>query len=391
MSADPPGGPAPPRPAASPGPAAAGASLELDVALDYPGFALRFAQTLPLTGITGLFGPSGCGKSTLLRIIAGLEPGAKGRVACAGEVWQAGPGGRFVPPHRRGVGYVFQETRLFSHLTVAGNLAFAERRSRHVESAIRTADVVEALDLQPLLGRRPAGLSGGERQRVAIARALLTRPRLLLLDEPLAALDYRRKGEILPYVERLPAAFGLPLLYVSHAIDEVSRLAAQLILMANGTKTAFGPTADLLNRLDLQPATGRFEAGTVVIARVTGHDPAFRLTRLDLEGQTLLMPAVDIPEGTLVQLRIRARDVALATTRPTGISIRNIIAGTLLELAPEPDTAFAETLIAVGAARLRARITRAAAAELALAPGQPVLALIKSISFDRRALASAAE
>ena len=365
------------------------ATLELDVALDFPGFALRFAEALPLSGITGLFGPSGCGKSTLLRIIAGLERNARGRVACAGEEWQTSAGGRFVPPHRRGVGYVFQETRLFPHLTVAGNLAYAERRSRRVGRSIQMADVVEALDLQPLLARRTTGLSGGERQRVAIARTLLTRPRLLLMDEPLAALDYRRKGEILPYIERLPGTFGLPMLYVSHAIDEVSRLAERLILMADGAKTAVGPTAELLTRLDLQPATGRFEAGTMVKARVVGHDPAFRLTRLELEGQPLLMPEVDLAPGERVQLRIRARDVALATTRPTGISIRNVIEGTLVELALEPDTAFAETLIAVGDARIRARITRAAVAELRLEPGTPVFALIKSISFDRRALTAA--
>ena len=361
-------------------------TLDLDVALDYPGFSLRFAEVLPLTGITGLFGPSGCGKSTLLRIIAGLERNARGRVACAGEAWQAAPGGRFVPPHRRGVGYVFQETRLFPHLTVSGNLAYAERRSRHAGNAIQLADVIEALDLQPLLARRPTGLSGGERQRVAIARTLMTRPRLLLMDEPLAALDHRRKGEILPYIERLPGTFGLPMIYVTHAIDEVSRLAERLILMAKGARTGVGPTVELLTRLDLQPSTGRFEAGTVVTARVTGHDPAFRLTQLDLEGQTLLMPEVDAALGERVLLRIRARDVALATTRPTGISIRNIIEGTLVDLVLEPDTAFAETLIAVGDARIRARITRAAVAELGLVPGMQLMALVKSISFDRRAL-----
>jgi molybdate transport system ATP-binding protein len=362
-------------------------TLDLDVALDYPGFALRFAEALPLAGITGLFGPSGCGKSTLLRIIAGLESNARGRVVFGGEAWQAGTAGRFVPPHRRGVGYVFQEPRLFPHLSVAGNLAYAERRSRHVGNAIRTKDVVGALDLGSLLGRRTTGLSGGERQRVAIARTLLARPRLLLMDEPMAALDYRRKGEILPYIERLPGTFGLPMIYVSHAIDEVSRLAERLILMADGSKTAVGPTADLLNRIDLQPATGRFEAGTVVTARVVEHDPAFRLTRLELEGQTLLMPAADLAAGERVQLRIRARDVALATTRPTGISIRNILEGSIAELVLEPDTAFAETLVAIGNARLRARITRAAVAELDLRPGSPVFALVKSVSFDRRALA----
>ena len=292
--------------------------LELDVSLDYPGFSLRFAEALPLAGITGLFGPSGSGKSTLLRIIAGLERNARGRVAFDGEVWQAGAGRHFVPPHRRGVGYVFQETRLFPHLTVAGNLAYAERRSRHTGNAIHLADVVDALDLKPLLGRRTTGLSGGERQRVAIARTLLSRPRLLLMDEPLAALDYRRKGEILPYIERLPGTFGLPMIYVSHAIDEVSRLAERLILMASGAKTAVGSTIDLLSRLDLQPVTGRFEAGALLTARLIDHDPVFRLSRLTIGDQDLLMPEVDMPPGSEVRLRVRARDVALATGGPWG-------------------------------------------------------------------------
>ncbi len=362
------------------------ATLELDVSLDYPGFSLRFAEALPLAGIAGLFGPSGCGKSTLLRIIAGLERNARGRVAFNGEVWQVGAGRDFVPPHRRGVGYVFQETRLFPHLSVAGNLAYAERRSRHVGNAIRMTDVVEALDLQALLGRRTTGLSGGERQRVAIARTLLSRPRLLLMDEPLAALDYRRKGEILPYIERLPGTFGLPMIYVSHAIDEVSRLAERLILMANGAKTAVGSTTDLLSRLDLQPVTGRFEAGALLTAHLIDHDPVFRLSRLTIGDQDLLMPEVDMPPGSEVRLRVRARDVALATVRPVGISIRNILAGIVVEIRPEAETAFAETLVDVGGTRLRARLTRAAVADLELVPGKVVFALIKSISFDRRGL-----
>lgn len=366
--------------------------LTLDgLELAFPGFRLDFAEKLPLAGITALFGPSGCGKSTLLRIIAGLETAATGRVTFKGEVWQDSAAGRFVPPHRRGVGYVFQDTRLFAHLTVRRNLAFAERRSRHARSPIDMDAVIEAFDLSPLLHRRTQALSGGERQRVAIARTILTRPRLLLMDEPLAALDHRRKGEILPYIERLPKAFGLPMIYVTHAIDEATRLADHLVLMAQGKKTAAGPTRELLERLDLAPATGRFEAGVLITAKVVGHDQAFKLTRLDLEGQPLLMPALDLAIDSFVQLRVRARDVALATVRPQGISIRNVLEGHITDLALEEDTAFAEALVTIGTARLRARITRAAIADLALTPGSPAFALIKSISFDRRALASGSE
>ena len=362
--------------------------LALDVRIDYPDFDLDFSHRFELDGITALFGASGSGKSTLLRIVAGLERRSEGRIGFGNETWLDTGRRIFVSPHRRGVGYVFQDARLFPHLSVEGNLRYAMKRSARIEGLIDTDGVVSALDLGALLPRRPASLSGGERQRVAIGRTLLTRPRLLLMDEPLAALDVRRKADILPYIERLPSTFGVPVIYVTHAIDEVTRLARRMVVLTGGRKVADGSVEEVLERLDLQPATGRFEAGVVLTARIASHDRRFRLTRLDHHGQAIDMPMVDMPPGSEVRLRVRARDVSLATERPGNISVRNILSGIVVRIDEETDTAFAETLVDIGGARLRARITRAAVSELSLAPGSPVFALVKSIAFDRRALVS---
>ncbi|MHC0054436.1 molybdenum ABC transporter ATP-binding protein [Actibacterium sp. D379-3] len=361
------------------------ALLSLDVRLDQGGFSLNAVHEARLSGITALFGPSGAGKSTLLRVIAGLERGAVGRVGFDGALWQDSAARVFVPPHRRGAGLVFQDARLFSHLNVAGNLRYAARRSAGA-GAITEAAVIEALDLAPLLARRPAALSGGERQRAAIGRALLARPRLMLMDEPLSGLDMRRKAQILPYIARLPQAFGLPVLYVTHAIDEVTRIADAMIALNGGRVVAAGPLAETFARLDLVAGGSRFEAGVILTARVTGQDAAYHLTRLTVGGQPLTMPAAQIAPGTAVQLRVRARDVLLATERPRGLSAQNILAGTVREILTEPDTAFAEVFVTVGEQVVRARVTRAAVAQLGLAAGQPVFAVLKAISFDRRAL-----
>lgn len=360
--------------------------LAVDASVSFGAFDLSLTERLELDGVTALFGPSGSGKSTLLRIVSGLERNAQGRVVFGGETWLDSAQGAFVPPHKRGVGYVFQDTRLFTHLSVHGNLRYAARRSAEVKSPIDEASVIATLELAPLLSRRPASLSGGERQRVAIGRTLLTRPRLLLMDEPLAALDLQRKSEIMPYIERLPGTFGVPVIYVTHAIDEVARLAQRMVVLHAGRKVAEGSVTEVLERLDLQPATGRFEAGVVLTARVAGHDGTFRLTRLDHHGQAIDIPMIDFGIGSEIRLRVRARDVSLAIERPKGISIRNVLAGTIVQIEQEPETAFAETLVDIGGARLRARITRAAVADLALAPGTPVFALVKSIAFDRRSL-----
>ena len=359
-------------------------ALTVQVKLRFSGFDLEVSEDLSLDGVTALFGPNGGGKSTLLRAIAGFETPVHGKITIGDQTWFDSEAGVNTPAHLRPVGFMFQDVRLLGHLSVSGNLDFADNRSRGREAGYSRDDVVAALDLGSLLDRRVAALSGGERQRVALARTLLTRPRLLLLDEPLAALDADRKAEILPYLEQLPKRFGIPTIYVSHAIDEVMQLADRVLVLANGRVRAHGPTGAIVERLDLQPLTGRFEAGVLLDATVKEHDARLSLTHVDLDGETLVMPIVGgLEPGDGIRLRIRARDVALAIQRPEGVSIRNILPGTISEITPEADTAFAEAFVALKGARIRARLTRAAVEDLGLTPGTPVFALIKSVSFDR--------
>ncbi len=351
-------------------------TLELDVAARLGAFDLEATVELPLDGITAVFGPSGGGKTTLLRTIAGFES-ARGHIAVREEHWLDSSRRIDVPPHRRPVGCVFQDARLFGHLRVRGNLRYAARRALPRGAAVD--EVVDAFDLGPLLSRPVAGLSGGERQRVALARALLTNARLLLLDEPLSALDTERKADILSYLETLP----VPMLYVSHAIDEVALLAERTLVLADGRVRAFGATREVLERLDIQSITGRFEAGALVLARVAEHDPQYQLTTLNVGGQRIVMPmSARLAEGEFARVRVRARDVALATARPRALSIRNVLRGTLIDLVREEDSPFAEALIEIGDQHLRARITRAAADDLELSVGQGIYALVKSATFD---------
>jgi len=364
-----------------------GATIDAAFAGQLGRFQLDVGFQVPMRGITALFGPSGCGKTTILRCIAGLQR-LPGRLALGTETWQDCDRGVFLHPHRRPVGYVFQEASLFDHLSVRRNLTYGARRARDGDggAALDFGQVVELLGIGPLLDRAPAALSGGERQRVAIGRALLSRPRLLLMDEPLSALDRSTKDEILPYLEALHDSLAIPIVYVSHDISEVARLADRIVVLRNGRVVTAGPVAAILERLDLHPAMGRFEAGVVLTVRVVRHDTGFYLTHLEHAGQELVMPMTDAAPGSDIRLRIRARDVSLATERPTGISIRNILAGTVAEIVEEPQTAFAETLVDIGGARIRSRVTRASVAELGLAVGRPVYALIKSVTFERRNL-----
>ena len=360
--------------------------LDLDCRLTHGSFAARFAAGLDLNGITALFGPNGSGKTALLRVIAGLDRHAEGGVRFDGETWQDSQAGIFVPAARRGVGLVFQDGRLFVHLTVEGNLAYGARRASPHGPSIGRDEVIEAFMLEGLLERDPATLSGGEAQRVAMARALMARPRLLLMDEPLAALDNPRRADILGFIERVPEMFGVPVLYVTHAIDEVVRVASCLVLLEAGRFVASGPTAEVLSRLDLPPLTGRFEAGVAIDGVVAGSDGEYALTRVDIGGAELVVPRLDFPADHRVRLRIRARDVALALKRPKGISFRNILAATVEEIALEEDTAFAEIRLRLGSQTLRARLTRKSVDELRLKPGLQVFALIKGVALDRRLL-----
>lgn len=348
-------------------------------------FDLDVAFALPNSGVTALFGPSGCGKTTILRCIAGLAH-LGGHIRRDGDIWQDDAAGRFLAPHKRPVGYVFQEQNLFPHLSVRDNLLFGHRRAlgRFTPPPSAFDEIVDMLGCRHLLDRGTGRLSGGERQRIAVGRALLAQPSILLMDEPLSALDRDTKEDFLSYLETVHRTLSIPVLYVSHDIAEVSRLAERIVVLSRGRIVAEGDTDEVLERLDLHPHTGRFEASVMIPARIVGTDDAFQLTQLEHAGQPMWVPQFDGTVGEDVRLRIRARDVALSLERPTGISIRNILAGTVVEIREEPETAFAEALIDIGAARLRARITRATVADLALTPGQPVHALIKAITFDRR-------
>lgn len=333
-------------------------------------------------GVTALFGRSGVGKTSVVNMIAGLIRPAGGRIAVDGRALFDADAGIDLPTHRRRIGYVFQDARLFPHLSVAANLRYG--RSRGADR--RTLDrLVDLLGLAPLLDRRPGSLSGGETQRVAIGRALAAEPDVLLMDEPLASLDLAHKAEILPYLEALAAEGGVPILYVSHAVDEVLRLADQMVLLSDGKVVAAGPVDEVFGRSDLLPVVGRFEAGAVVETTVGAHDAATSLTRLDFAGGAILVPQVVAEPGTGIRVRVRARDVALATARPTGISIRNILPGTVTGLTAG-DPPFVAVAVAVGEASLIASVTSAAVADLALAPGVPVHVLIKSLAIERRSL-----
>ncbi|MCB1749047.1 MAG: molybdenum ABC transporter ATP-binding protein [Gammaproteobacteria bacterium] len=356
--------------------------LAVDLEIQRDAFTLRVAHDFALDGISAVFGASGAGKSTLLRALAGLERDLRGRVAFDTEVWQDSARGVHRAAHRRGVGYVFQDARLLPFLDVAGNLRYAARRAPAARPGPQFEQVVTAFDLAPLLGRDVTRLSGGERQRVAIARALLTRPRLLLMDEPLSANDIRRKAELLPYVRGLPARFGVPVLYVSHALDEVAYLADHVLVLEAGRSVAAGPASDVLERLDLGSAADWYEAGTVLSGRVVEQDERFQLTRVAVGAHRVAVPRVAAARGDNLRLRVRARDVALAVESPRGISIRNVLAGTVIDIVEDPASAYAEALVDIGEGHLRSRLTRAAVAELGLAPGATVYALVRSVTVD---------
>lgn len=358
--------------------------LSIHARISYPGFSLEVDQELELGGVTGLFGPSGGGKSTLLRIIAGLERHAEGTVRFAGQSWQDTASNTFVPAHRREVGYVFQDARLFPHLSVAGNLRYALRRNRPGAGSMSFDEVVTMLNLDALLQREVDALSGGERQRVAIARTLLTQPALLLFDEPLAALDVGRKSEILPYIESLNLRFGIPAIYVSHAVNEMARLADDVIVLEEGRVRALGSAGRILSREDLELSTLSFEAVTVLSVQVVEHLPELHLTRVEHHGQPITVPEMHgVSRGEQARLSIRAGDVVVALRKPEGLSVRNVLAGTLQDIVPIPDSAFANVTLDVNGSALAARLTHHAIAELGLEPGMRVFALVKTASFDR--------
>ncbi len=354
-------------------------SLIVELHHRYPGQTVDLAFEAPSPGVTALFGRSGAGKSTTLAVIAGLLRPDACRIAVDGEVLADTAAGVWVAPERRRVGMVFQDARLFPHMSVATNLRFGLRRAR--VGAIGFDEVVELLGLGGMLARRPQSLSGGERQRVAIGRALLAQPRLLLLDEPLSGLDGARKAEILPYLARLKAMLRLPMIYVSHAPDEVLRLADTLVLMKDGRVVGAGPVAEIAARGDL-PFSRRDDAGALLLGQVLGHDEARGLSRIEGGGVTWLVPLLDLRPGTACRVRIPAREVILAGRAPEAISVQNIVAGTVRHIAEEG--ARHSVLVEVGlpSGSLLARVTPDAVARLGLTEGAAVLVLVKSTALE---------
>jgi molybdate transport system ATP-binding protein len=361
--------------------------VTLGVAIDHRlgGFHLAVDFTAG-SGLTALFGRSGAGKTSLINVIAGLIRPDRGRVEIDGDVLTDTATRRFVPPHRRRIGYVFQEGRLFPHLSVRRNLLYGARFAAGPKNTGEFDQIVALLGIGELLARRPENLSGGEKQRVAIGRALLARPRVLVMDEPLASLDEGRKAEILPFIERLRDEIRTPIVYVSHSIPEVARLATTLVVLSDGRVAATGTPAEIMGRLDLFPLTGRVEAGAILNTRVVGVDARFGLSLLRAAAGELRVPRLDIPLGTALRVRIRARDVMIALAPPDGLSALNVLPGTVAEIG-QSDGPIVEIRLDCAGEPLIARLTRRSVETLNLVPGRRVYAVIKSIAFDHHALA----
>jgi molybdate transport system ATP-binding protein len=333
--------------------------------------------------LTALFGRSGAGKTVLVNIIGGLIRPARGRVVVDGQVLVDTDRNIFVPRHKRRIGYVFQEARLFPHLSVRQNLLFGRWFAPRGERAISDlAGVLDLLGIGHLLERGPGALSGGEKQRVAIGRALLANPRLLLMDEPLASLDEARKAEILPYIERLRDEIGVPIIYVSHSVAEVARLATTLVTVDQGRVTACGPTARVMSRLDVAGLSGAAEAGSIIEARIAGHDEAYGLTTLTTRAGPLQVARGTLPPGATTRVRILASDVLISLTPPVGVSALNILPGTVVEIGARRAGGAVELRLDCGGENLLARLTAKSIDALGLRVGSQVHAVIKSVSID---------
>ncbi|MDZ5649100.1 molybdenum ABC transporter ATP-binding protein [Nitrospirillum sp. BR 11828] len=362
----------------------AAAALDLDIALRQGTFQVE-AKITAGPGLTVLFGPSGSGKSTLVDLVAGLKRPDRGRIAVDGVPLVDTAASLWLPPHRRRVGYVFQEARLLPHLTVRQNLLYGRWFARrHLAPDSPTCDsVADLLGIAPLLNRRPAALSGGEKARVALGRALLALPRILLMDEPLAALDEARKAEILPYLERLRDHAGLPILYVTHAVAEVARLATTVVMMDQGRVRAIGTPSTLWSRPDLMDLTGGTEAGALLDA-VVGLANGDGLFALDTPAGRILVPHLPahLGPGSRTRLRIPARDVLLSDRPPQGLSALNVLPGMVDDVREDADGSRVVRLDC-GGASLLARVTRTSATALAIAPGQPLWAIVKAVALDQ--------
>ena len=354
------------------------AIIEARFAIARSGFALDAQLTLPGRGISALFGPSGSGKTTLLRAIAGLERHPGSYLAVNGAVWQDGQ--HFVAPHQRALGYVFQEANLFPHLSVKGNLDYARRRGAKGDGGIDMDHAIDLLGIAHLLAREPGALSGGERQRVAIARALSGSPRLLLLDEPLASLDRQRKEEVLPYLERIHEQLSIPMLYVSHALDEVARLADHVVLLDGGRVLGSGPVDAMLARLDRSLGFDD-DAGAVLRGVVEGYDEAYGLLRVRAGGALMVVAHAPLAPGSSLRMRILARDVSLALSRQTDTTISNHLEARVIGMWPASDPAHVIVRLDAGGEQLLARVTRRSRDLLSIEEGAQVWAQVKAVAL----------
>lgn len=333
--------------------------------------------------LTALFGRSGSGKTSLVNIISGLIRPDSGRVVIDGQVLVDTQDDIFVPKHRRRIGYVFQEARLFPHLSVRQNLLFGRWFSPKSDKASSDLPaIVDLLGIGHLLERRPGALSGGEKQRVAIGRALLANPRLLLMDEPLASLDDARKAEILPYIERLRDEIGVPIIYVSHSVAEVARLATTLVTVDRGRVTACGPALEVMSRLDVAGLSQGMETGALLEAEIVAHDHGYDLTTLATRAGRLQVARIALPPGTKVRVRILASDVLVSLPPPVGVSALNVLPGTIVEIGARHQSGAVELRIACGGDTILARLTAKSVDTLGLRPGISVHAVIKSVSID---------
>jgi molybdate transport system ATP-binding protein len=353
-------------------------SLALHIRWPRPDFRLQVDCEFPGTGITALFGRSGSGKTTVLRCIAGLERAARARVRFNDDVWQDDH--HFVPPHRRPLGYVFQESSLFPHLDARGNLEYGLQRVPAAQRRIGFDRAVQFMGLESLLNHRAEQLSGGQRQRVAIARALLTSPQLLLMDEPLSNLDLASRADILPHLERLHDELSIPIVYVSHEISEVMRIADHIALLEAGSVRAFGPIHDLVTRPEL-PLAHLEEAGSIFEGVIEQHDAQFHLSYVGIAAGRLAISLRAVPVGQRVRVRIDARDVSLALKSPEQSSITNILPGRVIDVTADRDPAQRLVRIEVGGRPLLARITQRSVAQLAIAPGLALYAQVKSVAL----------
>lgn len=353
------------------------ARIEAKFRLAWPGFTLDVDLSLPGRGVTALFGHSGSGKTTLLRCLAGLERPPHGRLEFKAKIWQ--DENIWLPTHQRPIGYVFQEASLFAHLDVLGNLNFGLKRSPTAQR-VGLEQAIELLGIGHLLDRKPDTLSGGERQRVGIARALAVGPEILLMDEPLAALDLKRKQEILPYLERLHDELDIPVIYVSHSPDEVARLADHIVAMDGGRVVAHGPLGETLARLDLPIRLGE-DVGVVLDSSVGLIDAEWHLARVDFAGGSLWTRDRGLPAGKRVRVRVLARDVSLAVQEPRESSIQNILDGVVESIGDDEHPGLLLVRVQVGASMLVARLTRRSAAQLGIAAGLPVRVQVKSVAL----------